>query len=327
MTNRVLRRANANRTGAQVKSGVPPFLQSRQSIRLPAFSFDGHQDFVLIYVYYFKNMNIEIFQNNGKYLMLALDHRGSFRKYISQTNPEEVSVDDLIKTKAMIIESVQDQFSGVLIDAEWGLPGYKSKAKPYLLPLEKSGYTDKEGDRLTELGYTAKQLKEMGAGGTKLLLYFNPESVTCNQQIKTAKQALDDSQKNEMPFFLEIVTYGNEELGKSRSEWVLRSVQMLIDENIIPDVWKLEYPGDLDSCYKITELVGETPWILLTRGDSFVHFEKQLQDAVTAGAVGFLAGRALWQEIGDYQTDEEKQNFLNTVVADRFRKISKICLS
>ena len=279
--------------------------------------------------------------------MLALDHRGSFKKYINKTKPEEVSVDDLIKTKAMIIESVQDQFSGVLLDAEWGLPGYKSKAKPYLLPLEKSGYTDKEGDRITELEYTAKQLKDMGASGTKLLLYFNPESITCGQQIQTAKKALDDSRNNEMPFFLEIVTYGNEELalpgvalakpGKSRSEWVLRSVQMLIDENIVPDVWKLEYPAvaeakagearSLESCKKITELVGSTPWILLTRGDSFVHFEKQLTDAVAAGAVGFLAGRALWQEIGDYNTDEEKKNFLNTVVADRFRKISDIVIN
>ena len=271
--------------------------------------------------------DLKKFQDHGKYLMLALDHRGSFRKYVNKTKPEEVSVDDLIKTKAMIIESVQDQFSGVLLDAEWGLPGYKSKVKPYLLPLEKSGYTDKKGDRITELEYSAKELKAMGAGGTKLLLYFNPDSATCNQQIKTAKQALEDSHKNNLPFFLEIVTYGNEEFGKSRSEWVLRSVEMLLKNKIVPDVWKLEYPGDLDSCKKITELIGSTPWILLTRGDSFEHFSKQLQDAVTAGAVGFLAGRALWQEIADYSTDEEKKEFLNTVVANRFKKISDICLS
>ncbi len=284
-------------------------------------------------------IDLKKFQEQGKYLMLALDHRGSFRKYINPASPEKVSVAELIKTKAMIIESVQDQFSGVLVDAEWGLPGYKSKAKPFLLPLEKSGYlpatlslarragTDKEGDRITELGYSAKQLKAMGAGGTKLLLYFNPESKTCAKQIKTTKKALADSHKNNLPFFLEIVTYGNEDLGKSRAEWVLRSVGMLLENKIVPDVWKLEYPGDMDSCKKITELVGSTPWILLTRGDSFEHFAKQLQDAVTVGAVGFLAGRALWQEISNYKTDEEKKKFLNTVVADRFRTISKICLS
>ena len=272
-------------------------------------------------------MSLKLFQNHGKYLMLALDHRGSFRKYINPASPEAVTDKELIETKAMIIEAMQDQFSGVLIDMEWGLPGYKNRNKPYLLPLEKSGYTDKAGDRVTELGYTAAGIKEMGASGAKLLLYFNPESKTCDQQIATAAKALADAHENNLPFFLEIVTYGNDELGKSRAEWVLRSLEMLLKEDVIPDVWKLEFPGDLSSCEKITKLVGKTPWILLTRGEKFVVFEKQLAEAVAAGAVGFLAGRALWQEISDYKTDSEKRKFLNTVVVDRFRKISEICLS
>jgi len=137
---------------------------------------------------------------------------------------------------------------------------------------------------------------------------------------------LEDSHKNNLPFFLEIVTYGNEELGKSRSEWALRSLEILLKNKIVPDVWKLEYPGDEKSCVKITELVDKTPWILLTRGESFAVFAKQLEIATETGAVGFLAGRGLWQEISDYKSDEEKKNFLNTVVADRFRKIFEICL-
>ncbi|MEK7131465.1 MAG: DUF2090 domain-containing protein [Patescibacteria group bacterium] len=279
-------------------------------------------------------MNLSAFQNHGKFLMLALDHRGSFRKYINPSDPDKVTDADLIKTKGMIIEAVQDQFSGVLIDMEWGLPGFKLKTpkgslrdKPYLLPLEKSGYTDKAGERVTELGYTAADIKDIGASGAKLLLYFNPDSKTCNQQIATAKKALADAHENNLPFFLEIVTYGNDELGKTRAEWVLRSLEMLLKENVVPDVWKLEFPGDLSSCEQITKLIGKTPWILLTRGEKFAVFEKQLQDAVSAGAVGFLAGRALWQEISDYKTETDKKEFLNTVVVDRFGKISKICLS
>ncbi len=277
--------------------------------------------------YIFIMINLKTFQNHGKYLMLALDHRGSFRKYINPTNPDTVTDQELIETKGLIIEGVQDQFSGLLIDAEWGLPGFKNRNKPYLLPLEKSGYTDKAGERVTELGYTAAGIKDMGASGAKLLLYFNPDSKTCDQQIATAKKALVDAHENNLPFFLEIVTYGNEELGKSRAEWVLRSLEMLLKENVVPDVWKLEFPGDLSTCEQITKLVGETPWILLTRGEKFAIFEKQLAEAVAGGAVGFLAGRALWQEISDYKTDSEKKEFLNTVVADRFKKISEICLS
>lgn len=259
--------------------------------------------------------------------MLALDHRDSFKKYVKPEALELATDEEIIKVKAMVIESLQDQFSGLLIDPQWGLPAYTSKNKPYLLPLEKSGYTDVEGERATKLEYTAKQLKDLGASGTKLLLYFNPEANNCGEQLATAKQMLEDSHQNNLSFFLEIVTYGNEELGKSRSEWVLRSVQMLLENNIVPDVWKLEYPGDLESCKKITELVRNTPWILLTRGEKFDKFDGQLKDAVSAGAVGFLAGRALWQEIGECKTDNEKQEFLNKTVKDRFKAISEIVLN
>ena len=271
-------------------------------------------------------MDLSIFQNEGKYLMLAFDHRDSFRKYVNQVDPAKATEEDLVKVKGMVISALEDQFSGVLLDVDWGLPAYKSRSKPYLLPLEKSGYTDIEGDRTTELEYTAKQLKDLGASGTKLLLYFNPEANNCGEQLATAKQALEDSHQNNLPFFLEIVTYGNEEVGKSRAEWVLRSVQMLLENEVVPDVWKLEYPGDLESCKKINELVGNTPWILLTRGEKFEKFDEQLKDAVLAGAVGFLAGRALWQEIGECKTDEDRQDFLDKTVKNRFKIISDIVL-
>lgn len=277
-------------------------------------------------------MDLKPFQKYGKYLMLAFDHRGSFKKYVNPSDPDKVTDADLIKTKAMIIEAAQDQFSGVLIDAEWGLPAFAKAmagkpAKRYLLPLEKSGYAETAGDRITELQYSAAEIKSMGASGAKLLLYFNPESTTCDQQLQTAQTALADAHTNNLPFFLEIVTYGNEELGKSRSEWVLRSVEMLLENSIVPDVWKLEYPGDKKSCKKITELVGKTPWILLTGGETFKIFAKQLKDAVAAGAVGFLAGRALWQEIAEHKTDEAKKFFLETTVKERFRIISEIVLA
>lgn len=258
--------------------------------------------------------------------MLALDHRGSFKKYVKAEAPDTATDAEVIEIKSMIIYALEDQFSGVLIDPDWGLPGYDKK-KSFLLCMEKSGYTDSKGERLTELKYPAKQIKDWGASGAKLLVYFNPEGESCEAQIETAKRALADAHQNDLPFFLEIVTYGNEELGKSRSEWVLRSLESFIKASVIPDVWKLEYPGDAESCQKITGMVGEVPWILLTRGDSFEVFRKELIDAVQAGAVGFLAGRALWQEISQYQDEESRKKFLNSVVADRFREIAGIVLN
>jgi len=270
-------------------------------------------------------MNLEIFKNNNKFLMLALDHRGSFKKFINKENPESVEDVDIIKTKQIIIQNLQDSFSGVLIDEDWGLPAYEDKTKPYLLCVEKSGYTEDGGSRITEIGYSVKDLKKLGASGVKLLIYFNPEDKSATTQLETSKNILLEAKENDLPLFLEIVTYGKDE-DMRRGELVLKSLDMFLEFGIRPDVFKLEYPGNLASCQKITEKLGNIPWILLTRGVSFEKFKSQLQDAVDAGAVGFLAGRALWQEIVDYKTWEEKEEYLKNIVRPRFEEINKIIL-
>lgn len=265
--------------------------------------------------------------------MLALDHRGSFKKFVDAARADEVSDAEAVAAKRAIIAAARAEFSGVLIDPIWGLSAFAQamadkpaeKRTPFLLCLEKSGYEVEGGERATELEYTANQLKNWGAAGAKLLVYFNPEAKNCAHQLAVSRRALSDAHAAGLPLFLEIVTYGNEELNKSRHEWVLRSVQAFLEAGIVPDVFKLEYPGNKDACKKITALLGNIPWILLTRGESFAVFAGQLRVAIGAGAAGFLAGRALWQEIGQF-TGEERNKFLQITMRKRFGKINRIAL-
>jgi len=260
--------------------------------------------------------------------MLALDHRGSFKKYVNKKNPEAAGNKEIADVKSLIIKACDNAMSGFLIDPVWGLPAYKKSKvkKPYLLCLEKTGYMETKGARLTKLQYTGKQLKKWGASGAKILLYFNPALKTATaKQLSVAKKALTDAHKNNLPLFLEIVTYGNEELKKTRAEWVLKSLQAFTKAKINPDIFKLEYPGSSEACKKITKLISPTPWIILTRGETFNVFKKQLKNAIAAGAVGFLAGRAVWQEIGDFKTTVVRQKFAKTITK-RFKELTKIAL-
>ncbi len=249
--------------------------------------------------------------------MLALDHRESFRKLLNPKNPSFVTEDAIIQMKSEIINSLYDQLSGILIDTEFGLPAYQGKSKPYLLPIEKSGYKDLNGDRLTELEFTATQLKEMGASGVKLLIYFNHDSSTVNAQMETVKKVLSDCKNNNLPLFLEIVTY-NEKGTKSKQ--IITAVSMFLDQGIRPDVFKLEYPENEHSCDILTNYLGGTPWILLTRGIDYEAFKKQLETAASHGASGFLAGRSLWQEAARIEK-QERRIFLKSVVVERFKEI------
>jgi tagatose-1,6-bisphosphate aldolase len=148
-----------------------------------------------------------MFTENERYLMLALDHRESFRKLINPQNPEKISKDEASKNKGKIIESLKDKFSGVLIDQEYGLGPYKELQinKPFLLPMEESGYELVDNERINKIIYKCSDIKNSGASGAKILLYFNPDyEKSAKIQADIAKQALEDAHQNNLPLFLEI---------------------------------------------------------------------------------------------------------------------------
>lgn len=275
-------------------------------------------------------MSLSEFKKNGKFLMLALDHRGSFQKLVNAEHPENVKPQQAARLKADIINALYDQFSGVLIDQEYGLMAYNdfctNNAKPFLLPLEESGYTEVcEGERITNLKYSATDLIDMGALAAKVLIYFNPHVDSCGKQLSTSRLAVKQCKDAQLPLFFEIVTYAN---GHSTG-LVVESVRKFIESEIIPDVFKLEYPGSREECMKISGMLNKinVPWILLTRGGDFEVFCKQLQDATDAGCIGFLAGRSLWQEYPSMTNERAEKEFLENTLPDRFTKIANIVLN
>lgn len=284
-------------------------------------------------------MNLAQFQKNGKYLMLAFDHRGSFKKLMNPQNPDSVTEEMMIALKKQVIESVYDSMSSILVDEDFGLPALKQvfegkDVKPFLMPLEKSGYEQKGRERLTTLVKTASQLKELGASGAKLLLFFNPAAKSSKDQIETARRAIEDCRKSGTPLFLEPRTYNDDgkeadEMEPSEREKIaIDTLKMLIEHKIYPDVYKLEYPGSALSCQTYSAILQDynIPWIMLTMGASFEEFTSQLEEAVVRGCVGFLAGRALWQEVCGI-SGGDKEKFLNETLTQRFKTISQITQS
>lgn len=253
--------------------------------------------------------------------MLALDHRGKFRKLINPENPNAVKKEQMINLKKEIIAAVNSQLSGLLIDPEYGLEAYKRldlpTVKPFLLSAEKTGYKEEAGERITEIKYSAQALKNLGAAGVKLLIYFKPSAKSAVIQIETAKKVLRDAYAHGLPFFLEIVNYGIK-------PDMVQSAKILLDNNVHPDVFKFEYPGSPETCQQMTGMLGDTPWILhTTTGSDFEEFCDQLEIASKAGCKGFLVGRSLWQE-AVRMTGEEKGSFLKKTLPARFERISKI---
>jgi len=104
---------------------------------------------------------------------------------------------------------------------------------------------------------------------------------------------------------------------------VPRSVKNFLDNGVTAEVFKLEFPGTAEACKEITLFLGNTPWILLTKGDTYEGFVASLKVAAGSGARGFLAGRSIWQDFAKLPQNQW-ENFIATTVTARFKEICTI---
>ncbi len=278
-------------------------------------------------------MDITPFLTHDRIFMLALDHRGSLEAMLPKDIKQADRRDTVISVKRMLMKALASQYSGVLIDSDYGLPAYESlmddpavAVKPYLLCIEKTGYTDTDHERLTNLEYTVAELKAKGAKGVKILLFFHPGARSASAQIALTKEVYRQCQENGLPFFLEILNYPLTGTEYAASELVPKSVKIFLESGIHAEVFKLEFPGTAESCREVTSLLGQTPWILLTKGETYETFKAGLAVATEHGARGFLAGRSIWQDFAQLPRDKWEE-FFATTVAERFSEICVIARS
>jgi len=66
------------------------------------------------------------------------------------------------------------------------------------------------------------------------------------------------------------------------------------------------------------------PWVLLSAGVGFDSFRKQVEIACKAGASGFLAGRALWQEGAQIRSRQNRADFFQNTAAPRLKELAEV---
>ena len=66
------------------------------------------------------------------------------------------------------------------------------------------------------------------------------------------------------------------------------------------------------------------PWVLLSAGVDIQLFLKELKIAVNNGASGFLAGRAIWKQAANFETNNDLRQILEKKVRENLRKSIEI---
>ena len=288
----------------------------------------------------------QLADTKGMMTMCAIDHRGALKRALDEKNPDAVSYQDMVDFKLDLCQALAPFASAVLLDPEYGagqaiaaglLPGPKG----LLVSMEKTGYSGDRAARITELlpHWSVKKVKKMGASAVKLLIYFRPDlKNVATKQLDLVAMLADQCLEEDIAFLVEPVSYPIAGVEASSSEFAATKPGLVIETarqiTALPvDVLKAEFPADIKFERDEEKLLGlcreldrasRLPWVLLSAGVDFESFKKQVEIACKAGASGFLAGRALWQEGVRIGSREERMSFFRNTAAPRLKALAEI---
>jgi tagatose 1,6-diphosphate aldolase len=287
----------------------------------------------------------QIASKDGVFVICAMDHRGSLRNMIKEKSPALATDAEMTKRKLELCQALAPQASAVLLDPLYGaaqaiaagvLPGNTG----LLVGIEESGYGEDKDHRTLKLlpGWGVEKIKRMGASATKILAYYRADLDVAMELLKVIEGVGRDCIKYDLPLLVEPVSYpvGDEakdppRFAAAKENLVLRTAEDIT--NLPVDVLKSEFPVDLrftkdrgrviDVCKRLDSL-SHAPWVVLSAGVDFETFRQQVELACIGGASGFLGGRAIWQEAMYMENEKERVRFLQTVAADRLKRLIEV---
>ena len=264
----------------------------------------------------------------GRYKMTAVDQRPPIKGPIARHyGVAEAPYDDVSGFKALLIETLQGESSAMLLDPHYAIPrGVQilSPQKGLIVTLEDSLFEETSGGRHSaEIDdWSVEKIKRMGGDAVKVLAWYRPDaSASVNAHQKDFVKRIGEAcQRFDIPFLLELLVYPLEgdahqtrdyvEMAGKKTDQVLGSVEEFAKPAYGVDVFKLESPVGADAVpgvggdgWKEIQAVFDEmgrlagrPWVMLSAGAGKDAFRKILTHAYEAGASGYLAGRAIWQD-------------------------------
>lgn len=282
----------------------------------------------------------------GVFTILAVDHRDAMRAMLNSEQPETVTAPQLTEIKLSIVNAIGPSATAVLLDPVYSLgQAIAQHALPpktaFLSAIEEQGYLGNPYSRQTTMleGWSIEKAKTLGASGVKVLLFYHPEAgEAAERQEQLVTQLLAECSRFDIPMFLEPIHYSldpgvskdSAAFAPERPKIIIETVRRL--GALKPDVLKVEFPVNpqyekdetawRDACTELNE-TSPVPWTLLSGGEPFEIFQKQLTVACQNGCSGFLVGRALWQE-AVHLHGRERDVFLHGEATRRWQTLHTI---
>ena len=271
-------------------------------------------------------------------MVIAADQRGGMRKIMAAQPSEEAAITEkmLGETKSDITQYLASQAACILLDPVCAVPnivdnGTLARDTALLIGLDASGFdTAPEGYQLSKLvpGIDARRVRELGGTGGKIMVYIRADRPAANiANIDILRNCIADFGEEDMLLVVEFLTYPLP--GESKEDYKA-NFPKLIEEgariclDLGSKVLKLPYPGNVQSCARITAMCGAAvPWAVLSAGVDHETFLGQVEIAMANGASGIIAGRALWKDCISLDRSVTRDRLTNVAVP-RLRQIQEI---
>ncbi|MCY0092536.1 tagatose 1,6-diphosphate aldolase [Hoeflea ulvae] len=262
---------------------------------------------------------------NGLFKMTAVDQRPPIKGPIARHHGvSEAPWQEVADFKTLLIETLQDQSSAMLLDPHFAIPRGLDKLSPskgLIVTLEDSVFEETPDGRLSSEidDWSVAKIKRMGGDAVKVLAWYRPDAPAHNRQKQKdfTRRIGEACARYDIPFLFELLVYpladdahqttDYVEMSGKRTDHVLQSVADFADPDFGIDVFKLESPvaakdvpgGHDDKVQAAFDEMGRLagrPWVMLSAGAGKPEFRNILTYAYRAGASGYLAGRAIWLE-------------------------------
>lgn len=227
---------------------------------------------------------------------------------------------DVVAVKRDLVSTLAAHASAVLLDAQYGLQAVAAGALPgstgLIVTIEDEDYdtVSPPAGRRTVFrdAWSVRQIKLAGADVAKLLWFYRPDRSpdTAEHQRGVLRRVAAECAQQSIALVVEPIWYPFPDEDPTTDAWkdgrtrgIVRSV--FESAELGADFVKAEFPGYLgrpggaQAATAACEEIGrglDVPWVTLSGGVPFETFKEQVAISCRAGASGYLAGRAVWEE-------------------------------
>ncbi|OGR87580.1 MAG: hypothetical protein A3J74_06560 [Elusimicrobia bacterium RIFCSPHIGHO2_02_FULL_57_9] len=287
----------------------------------------------------------QITDQNNRFKVLALDQSNSFKKALRAMHekagqPAEPTYEEIRDTKLEMVRILGEHASAALLDVNFSArQAVNSFSLPKRVGLIVRCEASKDAGIPSEYepGWSVEKIKRMGASAVKLLVYLDTENKeNVKAQIAFVEKVATACREQDILLMTEELSFPRKGEDKSAPSYKSRKVKNILEATRLigphTDILKLEFPGNIkdDSESQMVENLGRLneaalrPWVLLSAGEKFDLFIKQVEMAMKAGSSGTMAGRAIFNEYFEQPTRAAQTQFLKTTGVERMKMLNKI---